>query len=84
MVERLAAGSLGGVRTSVLAQLDGQAALVDSNNRQLARLDLEGSAAVMPQVRAGLAAEAWHAVDATVDLGKPSCCACLCMAVRHD
>lgn len=53
MVERLSSSSLGGARTSVLAQLDGQAALVDSNNRQLARLDLERSGAVMPQVRAG-------------------------------
>lgn len=52
MVEGMASGSLGGARTSVLAQLDGQAALVDSNNRQLARLDLEGSAAILPQVRA--------------------------------
>lgn len=50
MVEGMASGSLGGARTSVLAQLDGQAALVDSNNRQLARLDLEGSAAILPQI----------------------------------
>ena len=72
MVEGMAAGSLGGVRTSVLAQLDGQAALVDSNNRQLARLDLEGSAAILPQVRAGHES-APHTIP-SISGRHPACC----------
>lgn len=51
VVQRLASGGLGGAQTSVLGQFDGQAALVDSHERQLARLDLEGSAAMRPEVR---------------------------------
>ncbi|KAL4451665.1 hypothetical protein ABPG75_007327 [Micractinium tetrahymenae] len=50
MVQRLASGGLGGVRTSILAQLDGHAALLDESQEQLLQLDLAASAGVAPEL----------------------------------
>lgn len=50
MVQRLSTCGLGAVQTSVLAQLDGQAALLDGEKRQVAMLDLAASAEVAPAI----------------------------------
>lgn len=50
LVQRLGACGLGSVRTSILAQLDGQAVLLDASKRQVASLDLGASRAAAPAI----------------------------------
>lgn len=50
LVERLGACGLGSVRSSILAQLDGHAVLLDAGKRRVATLDLSASPAAAPAI----------------------------------